>query len=158
MPLEVIQTRASTPLAAARGVRFKSGLMPVHQARACPHKNSSPVQARTTKFRKEMEKTLVKIPINLGVDWLWPSRSNLPHFELVHTIIHHLSKVRIVKFGPKCILALLRPLSILGWIDFDLQFRFQFWNLSCYQTYLHCFFYINNPIRPSLVDIYLVRP
>ena len=35
---------------------------------ACPHNNSSPVQARTTKFGPEVENTLVKIPIVLVIE------------------------------------------------------------------------------------------
>ena len=38
----------------------------VHQSLACPHDNSSPVQARITKFGPEKQNTLVKIPIVLG--------------------------------------------------------------------------------------------
>ena len=43
----------------------------------CPHDNSSPVQARTTKFGPEVQNTLVEIPIVLGVDWAWPVKFNL---------------------------------------------------------------------------------
>ena len=49
----------------------------VHQSLACPHDNSSPVQARITKFGPEKQNTLVKIPIVLGGNWPWPWRSNL---------------------------------------------------------------------------------
>ena len=35
----------------------------------CPHNNSSPVHARTTKFGPEEQNTLVKIAIVLGADW-----------------------------------------------------------------------------------------
>ena len=49
----------------------------VYQSLACPHDNSSPVQARITKFGPEKQNTLVKIPIVLGGNWPWPSRSNL---------------------------------------------------------------------------------
>ena len=38
---------------------------------------SSPVQARITKFGPDKQNTLVKIPIVLGGNWQWPSRSNL---------------------------------------------------------------------------------
>ena len=40
----------------------------VCQPRACPCENSSPIQARTTKFGQKMQNILLKIPINLGVD------------------------------------------------------------------------------------------
>ena len=49
----------------------------VCQSLACPHDNSGPVQARITKFGPKMQKTLVKVPIVLGGNWPWPSRSNL---------------------------------------------------------------------------------
>ena len=49
----------------------------VYQSLACPHDNSSPVQARITKFGPEKKNTLVKIPIVLEGNWPWPSRSNL---------------------------------------------------------------------------------
>ena len=49
----------------------------VYQSLACPHDNSSPVQARITKFGPEKQNTLVKIPIVFGGNWPWPSRSNL---------------------------------------------------------------------------------
>ena len=44
---------------------------------ACPHHNSPPIQARITKFGPEVQNTLVKIPIVLGGNWPWPSRSNM---------------------------------------------------------------------------------
>ena len=44
---------------------------------ACPHHNSSPIQARITKFGPEVQNTSVKIPIGLGCNWPRPSRSNL---------------------------------------------------------------------------------
>ena len=43
----------------------------------CPHHNSLPIQARITKFGPEVQNSLVKIPIALGGNWPWPSRSNL---------------------------------------------------------------------------------
>ena len=36
-----------------------------------------PVQARTTKFRPEVQNTLIKIPVVLGVDWAWHVKLNL---------------------------------------------------------------------------------
>ena len=44
---------------------------------ACPDHNSSPIQVRITKFWLEVENSLVKVPIILGGNWPWPSRSNL---------------------------------------------------------------------------------
>ena len=49
----------------------------VCQSRVCPRDNSSPVQARITKFRAHMQNTLVKVLIVLWGDRPWPSRSNL---------------------------------------------------------------------------------
>ena len=49
----------------------------VCQLLACPRDNSEPVQARIAKFGPKMQKTLVKVPIVLGGNWPWPSRSNL---------------------------------------------------------------------------------
>ena len=49
----------------------------VYQSLACPHNNSSPVQARITKFGPEKQITMVKIPIVFGGNWPWPLRSNL---------------------------------------------------------------------------------
>ena len=49
---------------------------------------------------------------------------NLPHFELVRSISHHQLKSVFPNFGQKCILALLRSLLILGWIDLDVLFHF----------------------------------
>ena len=49
---------------------------------------------------------------------------NLPHFELVHAIIHHQLKLQIPNLEQKCILALFRPLLILDLMEIDLQFNF----------------------------------
>ena len=49
----------------------------VCQSLACPRDSSGPVQARIAKFGPKMQKTLVKVPIVLGGNWPWPSRSNL---------------------------------------------------------------------------------
>ena len=49
----------------------------VCQSLAFPRDNSGPVQARIAKFGPKMQKTLVKVPIVLGANWPWPSRSNL---------------------------------------------------------------------------------
>ena len=49
---------------------------------------------------------------------------NLPHFELVRAINHHKLKSVFQNCGQKCILALLRSLLILGWINIDVLFYF----------------------------------
>ena len=48
----------------------------VRQSSVCPDDNLSPAQATITKIGPEMQNTLVKIAIVLGVHWPWPSRSN----------------------------------------------------------------------------------
>ena len=48
----------------------------VCQSLAFPRDNSGPVQARIAKFGQKMQKTLVTVPIVLGGNWTWPSRSN----------------------------------------------------------------------------------
>ena len=77
----------------------------VCQSLACQRDNSGPVQARIAKFGPKMQKTLVKVPIVLGGNWPWPSRSNLTsksEFTPFWTCPDHYSPpilVRISKFG-----------------------------------------------------------
>ena len=77
----------------------------VCQSLACPDDNSGPVQARIAKFGPKMQKTLVKVPIVLGGNWPWPSRSNLTsksEFTPFWACMDHYSPlilVRISKFG-----------------------------------------------------------
>ena len=79
----------------------------VYQSRACPHDNSSPIQARITKFGPEMQNTLVWVPIVFGDDRPWSSRLNLTwksNFTSFGACSHHYSsaiQARITKFGPK---------------------------------------------------------
>ena len=79
----------------------------VCQSLACPRDNSGPVQARIKKFRPKMQKTLIKFPIVLWTDRLWPSRSNLiwkSNFTPFWACPHHnslLIQARITKFGPE---------------------------------------------------------
>ena len=116
-----------------------------HQSRACPRDNWWLVPARITKFELDMQNILVKIPIVLGVDWPWSSRSNFTwksKFTLFWACPHdtrHKLKLGFPNFDQKCILVLLRSLLILGLIGLDLQFHFQFWNPFFYQIYLCCF-------------------
>ena len=44
----------------------------------------------------------------------------LPHFELVHAITQRQLKLQFPNLEQKCILALLRSLPILGFIEIDL--------------------------------------
>ena len=77
----------------------------VYQPLACPHDNSSPVQAGITKFGSEKQNTLVKIPIVLMGNWPWPSRSNstsnskLTPFWACPNHYSPPTLVRISKFG-----------------------------------------------------------
>ena len=62
------------PWPSRSNLRSKSKFTPFW---AYPHHNSSPIQARITKFGPEVQNTKIKIPIVLGGNWPWPSRSNL---------------------------------------------------------------------------------
>ena len=79
----------------------------VCQSWACPHDNSQLVQARITKFGTKVQKTLVRVPIVLGVDRSWPSRSNLnwkSNFTSFWVCLPHNSsavQARITNIGPK---------------------------------------------------------
>ena len=86
----------------------------------CPHDNSSPVQARITKFGPKMQNTLVKVPIVLGGNQSWPSRSNLrskSKFTPFWACPHHNSspiQARITKFGPEVQNTLVKIPIVLG--------------------------------------------
>ena len=118
------------------------------------------VRRSTTKFVrmithhpfKLVSPNLVKIPIVLGGDWPWPSRSNLtskskftPFWasEFVHMISHHWLKAGFPNLDQKCISALLRSLLILELIDLDLQFYILF--QTCY--FLPNFAALNHLLR-----------
>ena len=79
----------------------------VCQSRVCPCDNSSPVQARITKFGAQMQNTLVKVPIVLWGDRPWSSRSNLTWKSNFTSFWacpdDNMSSVqaRVTKFGPK---------------------------------------------------------
>ena len=86
----------------------------------CPRDNSSPVQARITKFGPKMQNTLVKVPFVLGVNQPWPSRSNLrskSKFTPFWACLHHNSssiRGRITKFGPEVQNTLVKSPIVLG--------------------------------------------
>ena len=92
----------------------------VYQSRACPHDDSSPFQARITKFVPEMQNTLVWVPIVFGDDRPWSSRSNLTwksNFTSFWACSHHYSsaiQARITKFGPKMHLGTVKILTNFG--------------------------------------------
>ena len=73
----------------------------------CPRKNPSPVQARTITFGPKMQNTLVKVPIVLGGNQPWHSRSNLrskSKFTPFWACPHYNSspnQAKITKFGPE---------------------------------------------------------
>ena len=102
----------------------------VYQSRACPHDNSSPIQARITKFGPEMQNTLVWVPIVLGDDRPWSSRSNLTwksNFTPFWACSHHYSsaiQARITKFGPKMHLSTVKVPTNFGldWFWSSLSF------------------------------------
>ena len=102
----------------------------VYQSRACPHDNSSPIQAKTTKFGSEMQNTLVWVPIVFGDDRIWSARSNLTwksNFTSFWAWSHHHSsavQARITTFGPKMHLSTVEiPINFgLDWFWFSLSF------------------------------------
>ena len=130
----------------------------VCQSLACPRDNSGPVQARIAKFGPKMQKTLVKVPIVLGSNWPWPSRSNLTsksEFTQFWACPDHNSlpiQARITKFGLEVENSLVKVAIVLVAIDLDLQGQIWFkqW-IFFYQTYLRCF--CKYLVRPSPVYI-----
>ena len=87
----------------------------VCQSLACPRDNSGPVQARITKFGPKMQKTLVKVPIVLGGNWPWPSRSKVRIYPTL-SLPHHNSlpiQARITKFRSEVHNSLLKILVVL---------------------------------------------
>ena len=92
----------------------------VCQSLACPRNNSGPVQARIAKFGPKMQKTFVKVPIVLGGNWPWPSRSNLTsksEFTQFWACPDHNSlpiQARITKCGPEVENSLVKVPIVLG--------------------------------------------
>ena len=92
----------------------------VCQSLPCPRDNLGLVQARIGKFGPKMQKTLVKVPIVLGGNLPWPSRSNLTsksEFTPFWASPDHNSspiQVRITKFGPEVENSLVKVPIILG--------------------------------------------
>ena len=114
----------------------------VCQSLACPRDNSGPVQARITKFGPKMQKNLVQVPIVLGGNWPWPSRSNLTwksEFTPFSACPHHKSlpiQARIAKFRPEVQNSLVKIpiINCFGWqltvtfkVKFDLKSQI-FWS------------------------------
>ena len=65
---------SNRPLPSKPNLTQKSNFTPLW---ACPHFNSSLIQARITKFGPEVYNHLVKILVVCGGDWPWPSRWNV---------------------------------------------------------------------------------
>ena len=130
----------------------------VCQSLACPCDNLGPVQARIAKFGSKMQKTLVKVPIVLGGNWPWPSRSNLTsksEFTPFWAGPDHNSspiQVRITKFRPEVENSLVKVPIILGgnWPWPSRSYLIQTVEFF-YQTYLRCF--CKYLVRPSPVYI-----
>ena len=120
----------------------------VCQSLACPRDNSGPVQARIAKFGSKIQKTLVKVPIVLGGNWPWPSRSNLTYkseftpFELVRIITHYPFKLGSPNLDKRWKIALCR--SLLLWVAIDLDLQGQIWFKLCnFSTKLICAVFVN---------------
>ena len=98
----------------------------------CPRDNSSPVQARITKFGPKIQNTLVKVPIVSGGNQPWPSRSNLrskSKFTPFWACPHHNSspiQARITKFGPKVQNTLVKIPIVFEW-QLTLTFKVKFY-------------------------------
>ena len=97
----------------------------------CQRDNSSPVQARPTKFGPKMRNTLVKVSIVFGGNRPWPSRSNLTSkskFTPFLTRLHHNSspiQARITKFGPEVQNNLVKiPVDLGGQLTLTFKVKF----------------------------------
>ena len=104
-----------------------------YQSLACPHDNSSPVQARITKFRSEVQNTSLLFWGAIDLDLqgqIWLRNLNLPHFELVRTVTSHLLKLESPNLHQRCKTVWLRSLLFWGLIDVDLHVNSEFWNPS----------------------------
>ena len=127
--------------------------MYVHQPQVCPRKKLISCSSLIHQIRWKDAK--VKIPINFGVDWPWPSKwnstlkSNITPFCVFPRENSPCIKVRISEFRPEIHLSTVKIPIDLSLIDFDLQFHFQFWNLAFYQT---CCFVLYL-VRPLFVNI-----
>ena len=101
----------------------------VCQSQPCRQDNTSPIQARIIKFGLEVENTLIKTHIVLGGDQRWYPRSNLKmktllHFQLVHTITHHLFNLESRNLVQWCTIPWWRSLLYLRLIDVYLHINF----------------------------------
>ena len=124
----------------------------VCQSRVCPRDNSSPVQARITKFGAQMQNTLVKVLIVLWGDRPWPSRSNLTWKSNFTSFWacpgDNLSSVqaRVTTFGPKMHLSTVKIPIDLG-VDKHSASISVLIVKAIFLTYLRCF--VSHLVRPS---------
>ena len=129
----------------------------VCQPSGCLGQNSSPVQAKTTKFGQKVQNNLVKLVVVLGSDWPWPSMSNLTWkskftpFWACPCDKSPAIQVRISKIGLKYILALLR--SLLIWDSLTLIFNLIFNFKTYFNTKLICTVFCQYLVRSSFVYI-----
>ena len=123
----------------------------VYQSIACPCDNSRPAHTRITKFGSKMKNTLVKMPMVLGGNRPWPSRSNLilkSNFIPFWACLHHNSspiQARITKFGPKVQNASVKIPII--WGQLNLTFKVKF-DLKCQIFWLHHYWKYITTIKP----------
>ena len=97
-------------------------------------------QIEHTKFSKACKRPWLKSLLFCRQIKLW--NQILPRFVLVCANIHQVSNMGYTSLNDKYIFVLLRSLLILSFIDRDLQFHFQFWNLFFYQIFNLCRFCI----------------
>ena len=111
---------------------------------ACSRDNLSSVQARITKFGAEMHLSTVKIPVVLGVDRSWPSRSNLtqkskftPFWVCRHDNLSPV-QTRITKVVPEVHFSTVRIPIDFGLHKPSVSISFLIVK-AIFRTYLHCF-------------------
>ena len=89
---------------------------------ACRHDNSSPVQARITKFGPKVQNTWVKIPINFWIDWSWSSIS----FSILKPVFYQTYLRCFCKHLVRASLATDRLSWLLTYISFVVYHRWTF--------------------------------
>ena len=114
----------------------RPSVRPSVRHQVCPRDNSSPDQARITRFNTQVSKTLVKIFIVFGGDWPWPSRSNLTSKSKFTSFwacprdnpspVH----ARATKFEPEVLNTLVKIPVVLG-VDWAWLVNFNLFSKSC---------------------------
>ena len=94
----------------------------VYQSRACLCDNSLLVQARITRFRVHVQKTLDKVPIDLYGDRPWPTRSSLT-WDSNFTLFWACPYIDPFKleFGPEMLLSTVKIHMFFRLIDINHQ-------------------------------------